>query len=150
MPAARMPVRTVHLIPQFFLCQRVLADKERPELLIDDDSRFFLDWPVKAFGVIRFDAHIIRADRRRLRRAGIRIVFIGGWSKFVVNMEGIDLILSVDPAHRLPMAAVFPNLDGFDFDRLRFGESGRRQDRQSRQKSTARNSALHRLSSRFV
>jgi hypothetical protein len=109
-------------LKQFFLRESVLAGKERPQLFVDHDGDLFIDRSVKRFEPGVGDDPQIESGNRRLASDGLRRVVIRLWAQVFVDIEGIDLILLIDPTSRVALAAEFPDLDGGNFERSSLGE----------------------------
>jgi hypothetical protein len=125
MSAPSMAIRAVHLIPQRFLREPVFTGQKWPQLLVDHDRDFFIDRSVQSLdATIGDDLQIERGDGR-FRRGGSRRVAIRLLPQFLINIERVDLMLLVDPAHGVAVSAELPYFDRRDFQYRGLSQGGR-------------------------
>jgi hypothetical protein len=122
--AAGVAVGAVELVPELLLGERVLAEEEGAQLLVDDDGDFFVDGAVEAIGAsIGLDLEVIGRDRDVLS-SGLGRVGVGLGAELIVDVEGVDLILLVDAAGAVAMALELEDFDGGDVEGFGLGEGG--------------------------
>ena len=102
-----MTVRAIHLVPDAFHRERVLADDQRPQSAQQYRQRFLVDGAVEAFdAALGADAHVVVRERQSLRFAVDWIDERLG-APLLVQMQRIHLVLAVEslaPAHACPTA----------------------------------------------
>lgn len=112
---ARVSIGPVHLIPEGFPCESVLANEEGVEVFIDQHGRFKIDGAVQAERpAASTDAEVNPFNGARLRRA--RMVFVLASAKVVVNIERIHLVLLIYTGLRLVVPGEFREFDIGDFE----------------------------------
>jgi hypothetical protein len=107
-------VGAIHLVPEFLAGEGVLADEKRAELVVDYGGGAFFDGAIEAFGATRSaDAEIDGCVDDFVRAGGF--VGVGCGAEFVVDVEGIDLLLAVDACFVGVAAVELEEFDSFDF-----------------------------------
>jgi len=129
-----MTVRAVHLVPDAFDGERMLADDQRSQIAEQHRQRFLVDRAVNAFGAaFRTDTDVVmrerpafflRARRRVLERLG---------PPLFVEMQRIHLVLAIEPRHELMGARELEDFDLADDQRVVRRVRGKRFARESRQ-----------------